>query len=96
MVVLCTIPDAVVAIQQIRHWLSPKGELIVLEHIRAQRNWVALSQKVVTPLWKQLAQGCHLDRPTDHSLKANGFEAIKEEYFNAGVPFYAARMVRNA
>jgi hypothetical protein len=44
----------------------------------------------MNPLWKKVADGCHLNRPTDQLLLASGFELLREEYFKIGIPFYEA------
>ena len=86
--VLCTLPGLEDAIQLFRQWLKPGGQLLVIEHIRDTRQPQRWLQRAITPVWKHLAEGCHLDRPTDELLKAAGFRVVKEAYFHRWVPFY--------
>ncbi len=88
--VLCTVDDPQEAIDRFYQWLKPGGQLIVLEHIKATSSVGAFLQNVATPVWKYLAEGCHLNRPTDAMLKESGFTLVGEEYFSKGVPFYQA------
>ncbi|MCB0555447.1 MAG: class I SAM-dependent methyltransferase [Phaeodactylibacter sp.] len=88
--VLCTIPNLEATIRQFKDWLKPGGQLLVLEHIRDERQPHRWLQRSITPVWKHLAEGCHLDRPTDQLLKENGFHAIEEQYFRYWVTFYWA------
>ena len=90
--VLCTIPKPFEAYQQFKSWLKSDGELIILEHIAPKSKFTRFSYDLVTPIWKRIGQGCHLNRNTDQDLKSLGFSPIQEEYFQLGVPFYQARM----
>ncbi len=90
--VLCTVPQLPEAIQRMKAWLKPGGQLLTIEHIQDSRQPQRWLQNVATPLWKQLAEGCHLNRPTDQLLKEAGFVALEEQYFYLGVPFYWAVM----
>lgn len=94
--VLCTVPDPVAAIQSFHRWLKPNGSLYVLEHIRANDHTTRMAQDLANPLWKHLADGCHLNRRTDQTLKALGFVPVWEKYFNKGLPFYQAAMKKVA
>lgn len=86
--VLCTVPRLRESIQLLRQWLKPGGKLLAIEHIQDKRQPQRWLQQAATPVWKHLAEGCHLDRPTDELLKAEGFRAVEEAYFYRWVPFY--------
>lgn len=86
--VLCTVPDPVDALARFHKWLRPGGKLIVLEHIRSHKRIPSVTQKLATPVWQIVAEGCHLDRPTDLLIKNTPFELIKDEYFRILIPFY--------
>ncbi len=89
--VLCTVPHPEEAIRSFRRWLKKGGELVVLEHIRSHHSMTAKLQDMAAPLWKRMAEGCHLNRHTDRLLKEGGFKLLEEEYFSKGFPFYQAR-----
>ena len=74
---LCSIPDALAALQEMRRVLKPGGRLLFAEHGRAPDAGVARWQQRLTPWWKPLAGGCHLDRDIPRLLKAGGF-AIRD------------------
>ena len=60
----CTIPDPAAAVAEARRVLKPDGRFLFLEHVRSERPWVARLQRGVTPAWKRVAGGCHLNRST--------------------------------
>lgn len=71
---LCTIPDAVAALKEMRRVLKPGGRLLFCEHGLAPDAPVVRWQHRLTPLWKPLAGGCHLNRDIPALLRAGGFQ----------------------
>lgn len=70
---LCTIPDAHAALTEMRRVLKPTGELVFVEHGKAPDRSVARWQDRLTPLWRSLAGGCHLNRPMADIIQTAGF-----------------------
>lgn len=71
---LCTIPDWQAALQQMKRVLKPGGELLFLEHGESEDPGVRKWQNRITPAWKKLAGGCHLNRHIADLLSVAGFE----------------------
>ncbi len=70
---LCTIPDAVAALKEMRRVLKAGGRLWFCEHGMSPDLPVLRWQNRLTPLWKPLAGGCHLNRDIPELIAAGGF-----------------------
>jgi ubiquinone/menaquinone biosynthesis C-methylase UbiE len=70
---LCSIPDAHAALNEMRRVLKPTGELVFVEHGKAPDPSVARWQDRLTPLWRPIAGGCHLNRPIAALIEGAGF-----------------------
>lgn len=67
---LCTVPSPHQTLRAlVLDILAPSGSLLFLEHVRRDRADAAWWQKVLTPAWKRVFDGCCLDRPTDVWVK---------------------------
>ncbi|HEX8984004.1 MAG TPA: class I SAM-dependent methyltransferase [Bryobacteraceae bacterium] len=73
---LCSIENAPKALQEMKRVLKTNGRLIFLEHGRAPDPGVAVWQDRITPVWKHITGGCHLNRRIDDLISAAGFRMI--------------------
>ena len=80
--VFCTIPDPAAALQELRRVLKPDGKLLLLEHVKMEQSFLAAAQHVLTPAWKVLGDGCHLNRDTLSKIIDSGFKVIKAEKYH--------------
>ncbi len=71
---LCSIANAPKSLQQMRRVLKENGRLIFLEHGRAPDPSVVAWQDRITPVWKRIGGGCHLNRKIDELITAAGFQ----------------------
>ncbi len=76
---LCTIPDWHAALNQIWRVLKPEGELLFLEHGESPHENTRKWQHRITPGWKKLAGGCHLNRHIADLIRHAGFEILELE-----------------
>ncbi|MFY9182843.1 MAG: class I SAM-dependent methyltransferase [Limnohabitans sp.] len=81
---LCSIPDPLQALHEMRRVLVPGGRLLFCEHGRAPDETVRRWQDRLQPLWGALAGGCHLGRDVPALLEAAGFAATMQSAYLAG------------
>lgn len=75
---LCTIPDAVAALREVRRALRPGGRVHLLEHGRSPRARVRVWQERLDPLQGRLFDGCHLTRDPFELARAAGLAVVEE------------------
>lgn len=78
---LCSIPEPDKALQEVRRVLKPSGRLLFIEHGRSSDAGVVAWQDRLTPLWKRIAGGCHLNRTVDELIEAAGFQITELKTF---------------
>jgi ubiquinone/menaquinone biosynthesis C-methylase UbiE len=76
---LCTIPDAVRALDGARRALKPGGRLLYCEHGQAPDEAVRRWQSRIEPIWKKIGGGCHLTRDIPGLIRSAGFEIERLE-----------------
>nr|WP_289036865.1 class I SAM-dependent methyltransferase [uncultured Allobacillus sp.] len=80
--VLCSVTDLDQALQEIKRVVKYDATVLFLEHVRLDQPIVGRLQDVVTPIWKRMCDGCHLNRNTLEIIKQNGFriEQVDEHF----------------
>jgi ubiquinone/menaquinone biosynthesis C-methylase UbiE len=71
---LCSIPNPIAALTDMRRVLRPGGRLIFVEHGLSPEIRTARWQHWLTPYWKRIGGGCHLDRKMDDIIRSVGFQ----------------------
>jgi ubiquinone/menaquinone biosynthesis C-methylase UbiE len=71
--VLCTVEDPHATLERARRVLKPRGNLVVIEHVRSPGRTGVL-QDVIAPMWKRVAGGCRVNRRTEAAIAASGFD----------------------
>jgi ubiquinone/menaquinone biosynthesis C-methylase UbiE len=84
---LCSIPDAVAALQGMARVLKPGGELLFCEHGAAPDAGVQQWQRWLEPVNRLIFPGCHLTRRIPDLIRQGGFR-IREmsQGYAPGIP----------
>jgi ubiquinone/menaquinone biosynthesis C-methylase UbiE len=86
---LCTIPQAYRALDEMRRVLKSSGRLLFVEHGLAPDVGVRRWQNWLTPAWKRIGGGCHLNRPIRTMIENAGFrlDRVESAYMPGPKPF---------
>jgi ubiquinone/menaquinone biosynthesis C-methylase UbiE len=71
---LCSVAEPERVLAEARRVLRPGAALIFVEHGQAPEAGVRRWQDRLTPLWRKLAGGCHLNRPIERMIAQAGFQ----------------------
>nr|WP_077214844.1 class I SAM-dependent methyltransferase [Bacillus dakarensis] len=83
--VLCSIPDPVSALKEIKRVAKPNASILFFEHVKMEQPFLAQLQETLTPAWKKVCDGCHLNRNTLALIREAGFEIQKVESYYKGL-----------
>ena len=85
---LCSIADASSSLHEMHRVLKPAGSLLFVEHGRAPEPNVRRWQDRLTPVWKHVTGGCHLNRAIGTLIESAGFqfERIETGYMRGPRP----------
>ncbi|MFZ3576703.1 class I SAM-dependent methyltransferase [Virgibacillus sp. DJP39] len=83
--VFCTIPNPIKAINEIQRVSKPGAKLLFFEHVRMNQKVLAKLQDGLTPVWKKLCDGCHLNRDTLGLLSKTGIVIEQVDYYYKGL-----------
>lgn len=76
---LCTISNAVAALEGMRRVLKPGGRLLFCEHGRAPDENIRRWQNRINPAWRKIAGGCNMNRNIPALVEAGGFRMLTDE-----------------
>ena len=92
---LCTIPDPVKALREVRRVLKPDGVFLFLEHGRSEDAKVAAWQDRLNPVQNIIGCGCNLNRKIDQIIAQAGLKIMTLDRFQMqSVPRLGGAMYR--
>jgi ubiquinone/menaquinone biosynthesis C-methylase UbiE len=74
---LCSIPNPMHALAEVRRVLRPDGQLLFLEHGLSPDPKVQAWQQRLTPICKRVGGGCHPNRKIDDLVRPAGFDIVE-------------------
>lgn len=77
--VLCTVPDPAVALDEVSRVLRPGGRMLFIEHVRSEEPGLARWQDRLQRPWHFLADGCHCNRDTVATIEASPLQLQRLE-----------------
>ncbi len=87
---LCTIPDVLKALGEMRRVLKSSGRMLFCEHGEAPDANVKRWQERLTPTWKAIGGGCHPGRAIPMLIREGGFRIEKmDTMYLPGTPRFA-------
>ena len=78
---LCTIPDPVKALREVRRVLKPAGVFLFLEHGRSDDAKIAAWQDRLNPIQNIIGCGCNLNRRIDQFIAQAGLKIMTLDRF---------------
>ncbi len=91
---LCSIPEVLKALREMRRVLKPGGRYVFIEHGRADEEATARWQDRINPLWNRMCDGCNINRKIDRLVEEGGFEVERLDRFRGQGPGIVAQMYR--
>lgn len=70
---LCSVPQVSLTLRELHRVLKPGGRFLFLEHGRSPDYSVRWWQNLLTPYWKRVGDGCHLNRPMEELIQTQSW-----------------------
>ena len=75
--VLCSVPDPIAALGEMKRVCKRTGEIVNMEHVRSENSLVALMQDLVNPVTVRIS-GVNVNRDTRRNIEASGLRLLED------------------
>jgi ubiquinone/menaquinone biosynthesis C-methylase UbiE len=76
--VFCSVPDAILGLQEIKRVCKPDGRILLLEHMRVDKPIIGPLMDAVNPVVVKL-MGANINRRTMENIRLAGLTVLTEE-----------------
>lgn len=76
---LCSVDDPQAAVNEAYRVLKPQGRFLLMEHIRKGSPFAGKVLDWLTPGWKRMSGGCHLNRSPAQWIEKSPFKVERHE-----------------
>ncbi|QTM98765.1 methyltransferase domain-containing protein [Sediminibacillus dalangtanensis] len=83
--VFCTVADPQKAILEIKRVSKPGARILLFEHVKVHHPFWAKIQDILTPAWKKVCDGCHLNRNTLDYIKQADLSVLEFKNYYKGI-----------
>ena len=91
---LCSIPEPLVALAEMRRVLKSDGHYLFMEHGRSDSAKTARWQDRLSPIWCRFTGECNFNLPIDELIAEAGFDLTSLERFRYRGPRVMTEMYR--
>lgn len=76
--ILCSVPNPVKTLMEMRRVCKPNGRILMMEHVLSKNRYIALWQNIHAPLIRWVS-GVNVNRDTAGNIRKAGLDMLKEE-----------------
>lgn len=76
--VFCSVPDPIRGLKEIRRVTKPTGQIIMLEHMRSDAEWLGKIMDIMNPIGLKII-GANINRRTMDNFEKAGLKVIQQE-----------------
>ena len=92
--VFCSVPNPPAGFAELERVVRPGGTVRLLEHVQSTSARTSNLQRWITPVWKHIGDGCHLNRDTVATIEASGLAIDDVHEVDGTPPLFPIKVIR--